>query len=449
MKYFIGLDIGTSAVKGALMREDGTVVTTASAPFTYSVSGGAKLLDPAHFTDACFSVVRSLSGRADGPVAALCSCCASGDPLFLDAGLEPISPIVGWQTQVPWEDINAVYTKEEQDSFYRRVGWGFFNGMPAADLAWVKIHKPELLKNSKMFVMHAEYLNYKITGKWGISHSMGTPSYLMDQEKGVYSRYMLDKFGLTEDMLPPVYEKGTVLGTVLPEAAEKLGLSTDTAVVLGSFDHPSGALGAGVLEPGQLLLSCGTSWVELFPVEDREHALSTGGLVDRFALHGPRWCVMKSLESVSDKIDRLREHFFGKVPHKTFDGLAGEGEPGCHGLRFDFTDADFDRAEGFDKRDIARAVIESAARLLKENLADLELCGLRADSVTAIGGITNSAICTDIISGVIERPVNVVNGQSAGAVGSCLLAGIGLGVFKNEHDAFNAMIRRENEKRNA
>ena len=441
MEFLIGLDIGTSAVKGALMRTDGAVVTTSSAPFIYKTDDSAKLLDPAHFIETCFSVIRDLSSIADGRIAAICSCCAAGDPLFLDADMSPVTPIIGWQTQIAAEDVNAVYPKEEQDAFYRRVGWPFLNSFPAADLAWVKVHKPELLETSAMFVMHAEYLNYQLTGKWGISQSMGTPGYLMDQEKGVYSPYMLEKFGLKESMLPPIFDKGTVLGTVLPEAANKLGLDGDTALVLGSFDHPSGALGAGVLEPGQLLLSCGTSWVELFPDADREHALSTGGLVDRFALNGPKWCVMKSLESVSDKIDKLREHFFGQVPHKFFDGLAGEGTPGCHGLRFDFTDDDFERADGFEKRDIARAVIESAARLLKDNLAQLEQCGLYADSVTAIGGITNSKIATDIISGVIERPMNVVNGQSAGAVGSCLLAGIGIGIYKDEHDAFDTMIK--------
>ena len=439
MEYLIGLDIGTSAVKGALLSEDGGVRMTADAGFTYVIDGDAKLLIPEQFCEVCFSVIKKLADGADGRVAAICSCHASGNPLFLDGDNKPLTNIVGWQTVIPWDDINKVYTKAEQDAFYRTVGWGFFNGMVAADLAYIKVHKPEILEQTKFLTMSAEYLNYKITGKWGISHSMGTPSYLMDQEKGVYNKAVLSKFGLTEKMLPPIYDKGTVLGTVLPEMADRLGVDADTKIVLGSFDHPSGALGAGVLQPGQLLLSCGTSWVELFPVEDREFALSTGCLVDRFTLHGAKWCVMSSLESIAVKIDRLREHFFGVVPHKYFDGLAGEAESGCHGLQFEFDDGDFERAEGCDKRDIARAITESAARLLKRNLAELEACGLKTVTVTAIGGITNSSVCTRIISEVLEKPVNVVNGQSAGAVGSCLLAGMGIGLCKDEFDAFNKM----------
>ena len=439
MEYLIGLDVGTSAVKGALLSADGKVCATADAPFTYITDGDFKLLDPEQFCEVCFSVIRKLSSFADGRTAALCFCHASGNPLFLDKELKPLTKIIGWQSVISWDDINKVYTKAEQDAFYRTVGWGFFNGMVAADLAYIKVQKPEILQKTRFLTMSGEYLNYKLTGKWGISHSMGTPSYLMDQEKGVYNRAVLDKFGLTEDMLPPIYDKGTVLGTVLPEIAAKLGLDTATKVVLGSFDHPSGALGAGVLEPGQLLLSCGTSWVELFPVPDREFALSTGCLVDRFTLHGAPWCVMSSLESIAVKIDRLREHFFGVVPHKYFDGLAGEAEYGCNGLSFEFDEYDFERGKGCDKRDIARAITESAARLLKRNLAELEACGLKTETVTAIGGITNSFVCTRIISEVLEKPVNVVNGQSAGAVGSCLLAGMGIGLYKNEREAFAKM----------
>lgn len=439
MKYLIGLDIGTSAVKGALMAEDGRIIKVTDKKFEYVFDGSLKLLDPGLFCETCFDVIAALASAAGGKTDALCFCHASGNPLFLDKNGEPLTRIIGWQSVIPWDDINAVYTKEEQDAFYRTVGWGFFNGMPAADLAYIKIHRPDVLENTGFMCMSGEYLNHRLTGKWGMSYSMGTPSYLMDQEKGIYNKPLLDKFGIKEECLPPVCEKGTVLGTVLPDIADRLGLDAGTAVVLGSFDHPSGALGAGVLEPGQLLLSCGTSWVELFPVEDREFALSTGGLVDRFALNGPKWCVMKSLESVTVKIDRLRERFFGVVPHRIFDGLAGEAPLGCGGLKFDFSDEDQKRAEGYEKKYIARAIIEAAANQLKDNLKDLEKCGLYAKSITAIGGITNSPICTRILSEVLERDIKVVNGQSAGAVGSCLLAGIGTGLYKNEKEAFSLM----------
>ncbi len=440
MRGFIGMDIGTSAVKGVLLDETGRLIATSTEPFEYIIEGEARFLDPEAFCDRCVSVIKNLS-RADSEteIAAICSCCASGNPLFLDGEGKPITPIIGWQTRVSQEDIDKVYTKEEQEGFYRMVGWPLGHGMPAANLAWITLHKPEILEKMSFMTMSAEYLNHRLTGKWGIAHSMGTPSFLMDQEKGIYNRKMLDKFGISESSLPPIFEKGTVLGELTESSAAELGLSRDVKVVLGSFDHPSGALGAGVFDEGDMLLSCGTSWVELFPVGSREFGLETKGLVDRFMLNGAPYCVMKSLTSVTEKINMRRWHFFGEISHAEFDGYVAEASLGCGGLKVDFTENDFPAAEGHSKPEIARAVIEGAALMLKDNLYELGRCGLKAERITAIGGITNSAICTNVISEILEQEIKVVNGQSAGAVGSALLAGMGLGIFRDERDAFSRM----------
>ena len=185
-----------------------------------------------------------------------------------------------------------------------------------------------------------------------------------------------------------------------------------------------------------MLLSCGTSWVEFFPVAERAFAISTKGLVDRFMLSGAPYCVMKSITSVSEKIDALRLHYLGEISHKEFDDLAKQAPLGCNGLRFYFTDGDYALDGKYEKSDIARAIIEGAARILKKNLEDLEKCGLRAEKITMIGGISNSAVCVKIVSEILQRPVTVANGQAAGAVGAAMLAGIGAGVYKNERDAF-------------
>ncbi|MBQ9545536.1 MAG: hypothetical protein IJV00_10470 [Clostridia bacterium] len=446
-RFLIGLDIGTSAVKGALVGEDARVICTKSAPFEYIIEGEGRFLDPEGFVSACESVIKALADVSPEPPSALCSCCASGNPVFLDENMKPLTPIIGWQTKVSQEDLDKVYTEKEQKDLYRVCGWPLGHGMPAANLAYLSVHEPEILKKTAFMAMSAEYLNFRLTGNWGLSHSMATPSYLTDQKNGVWNLPLIKRFGLDETKLPPIFPKGTVLGEVTDEAAQSLGLSRGAKVVLGTFDHPSGAMGAGVLEEGDLLLSCGTSWVELFPVPDRDFALSTGGLVDRFLIHGAPWCVMKSLTSVTEKINALREGFFGVIPHREFDGMVGEAPLGCGGLRFNFDADDKERAKGFEKHFIARAIIEGAALLLKENLEKLKTCGLRAERITAIGGITNSPICTRVLGEVIGQDVKTVNGQSAGAVGSALLAGMGIGLYGSEKEAFEKMSRAaEKEK---
>lgn len=441
MDYLIGLDIGTTAIKGAIMSVDGIVLKTISGGYNYYGGQNTKLLNPDEFLEVCFSVIKKLTDslKKDDSVLAVCSCCASGNLILLDKDSSPITPVIGWQTTVNKDDIDAFLTQEEQEDFYNIVGWPLGTGFPAAYLMALKIHCPEKIDNAGIIAMSAEYLNFVLTGKWGISHSMGTPFFLINQEKGTYNLSFLEKLGIDESKLPPIYDKGTVLGNVKNEIAEKLGLSSDTKVVLGSFDHPSGATGAGVFEEGEMLLSCGTSWVEFFPVPSREFAISTKGLVDRFMLDGAPYCVMKSITSISEKIDALRYHYLGEISHKEYDDLAKAAPIGSNGLKFNFTDDDYNTDKKYSKSDIARAIIEGAALILKENLETLEKCGLRAEKITMIGGISNSSVCVKIVSEVLGRPVNVANGQAAGAIGAAMLAGIGTGVYKNEKEAFAAI----------
>ncbi len=438
MDCFIGLDIGTSAVKGAAMTADGKVLGTVTGKYNYYGENGQRLLNPKEFTDACLSVIKELAATycSGMHVAAICECCASGNLLLLGEDDEPITPIIGWQTQIKKEDREALFTEEEVAAFYKKVGWRLGLGFPVAYLTAIKLNRPDLLEKTKTVTMSAEYLNFILTGRWGIAHSMGTPFFLMDQEKGVYNQPLLEKLGIENKNLPPIYDKGTVLSEVSPEMAASLGLSGDTKVVLGSFDHPSGATGSGVFEEGEMLLSCGTSWVEFFPVPSREFAISTNGLVDRFMLSGSPYCVMKSVASISAKIDALRQHYLGDISHKEFDVLCEGSSLGAGGLVFNFTDEDFALDKQYDKCDIARAIIESAALKLKANLAEARKSGLRADKITMIGGITNSATCVKIVAEVLGQDITVVNGQAAGAVGACLLAGIGAGFYKDEKDAF-------------
>ena len=294
-----------------------------------------------------------------------------------------------------------------------------------------------------MIAMSAEYFNFALTGKWGIGHSMGTPSMLMDQEAGTYNKPLLARLGITEDKLPPIFNKGTAVGRITEEAAKRVKLEVGTPVILGSFDHPSCATGAGVYEVGEMLLSCGTSWVEFFPMPSRAAAIATNRLVDRYMLDGSPYCVMISIESISNKIAYLRNTLLGDISHKEFDELSEKSPRGANGLRINFDENDERLAEGHSRADIARAITESAAALLKDNLAYAEANGLRADRITMVGGMTNSATCVGIIAETLGRDIRVVNGVSAGAVGAAMLAGIGAGIFKNERDAFSKMNFKE------
>ena len=120
MNYLIGLDIGTTAIKGILLTVEGEVKDTFTGGYHYFGEKNQKLMDAEDYKEVCFSVIKKLAegiGKND-KILSICSCCASGNLLLLDKDNKPITPIIGWQTLVSMEDQDAFLTKEEQAGIY-------------------------------------------------------------------------------------------------------------------------------------------------------------------------------------------------------------------------------------------------------------------------------------------------------------------------------------------
>ena len=184
MNYLIGLDIGTSSVKGVLMREDGKVRKTVHGSFIYTKTrdGGVEM-DAEAFVEVCITAIRELAQAADGTVMAICASAASGNLVILDKENQPVTPIYNWQDKRVTTEAKEVLGDMDLDTFYRKIGWPFsYKTFPLAMLCYVKMHTPEKLENCGRVCMSTEYLYYRLTGKWGLSTSAGTPFYLIDQK---------------------------------------------------------------------------------------------------------------------------------------------------------------------------------------------------------------------------------------------------------------------------
>ena len=175
MKYLIGLDIGTSAVKGVLMREDGNVLATEGEAFRYTMldNGGVEI-EADCFINSCFTAIKKLADKAEGEIAGICASSASGNLLILDKDLNPVTPIYNWQDKRTTTEATDILGDIDKDALYRKIGWGFSGKtFPLALLCYVKKHSPEKIANCGKVCMSTEYLYYKLTGKWGIGTSAG------------------------------------------------------------------------------------------------------------------------------------------------------------------------------------------------------------------------------------------------------------------------------------
>lgn len=435
MRYSIGLDIGTSAVKGILADENEKIIQSAESTFVYSSPKEKEVIISAEdYLESCYNVLRTLSAAVprDGKLVAVCEASASGNLLLLDEECRPITPIYSWQDKRTTTETEQVLGAELVKKVYEIVGFGSIKGMCLAMLCWLKVHEPELLKKAANITMSTEYLNYSLCGEWGISPSAGTPFHLIEQETGKYYKPFLEKLGIDESKLPPVLPIGTAIGTVSEQASKKTGVPVGTKVVLGTFDHISAAIGANVTKVGEMLLSCGTSWVLFHPIKKRETAINAGLLSDPFlSAFGGNWCSMKSLPSIALNINEYVRRYIADSDDRfaKLDKYYLASDKSSNGLEIDpFVHPDnADDLSIYDKKHIACAIMHGVAAKVAESMEALAKAGVSAESIVMVGGPSRSKVWQQVIAEITGKTVKPASGAFTGALGA---AKIGLGFTK-------------------
>lgn len=441
-EYLIGLDIGTSAVKGVLLSAGGSVVSRERNETQTQVFDDGRIeFDADLLFRLTADVIRKLvSALPEGAcVSGLSIASASGNTLLVNDRGEPMLPAFSWMDERVTDEMEATFGKLGASEVHDLIGWPLLKTFPLAHLSWLNVHEADLLKRSARVCMSTEYLNYKLTGEWAIDSSTATTFYLQDQKAMEWHFPYLRKLGIPEEKLPRLLAPGSVLGYITVEAAVETGLPPGMPVTVGSFDHPSAARGAGVLDEGQLLLSCGTSWVGFTPLKDRQSAIDLKMLVDPFLQPKGPWGAMFSIPAIATSVDKYICEYISSAPDRydTFNELASAAKPGAGGLLISpMLPDELDERDEFAKTDIARALMEGTVYLLKMHIDRLDEAGMRFDSVTMVGGPTESLLWPQIVADVLGKEVSVINGSCAGAAGAAIMAGIGTGLYSDERGAF-------------
>ncbi len=425
MKYTIGLDIGSTNVKGVLVSSAGEIVGNASKRFEYDSPKPAYVqIGAEKFAENCLAVIAELAKACPdgGKITGISQVSASGNLLLLGESYAPITPIYNWQDKRVTDEVDQVLgTDFDYQGYYEKIGWRLGKAFPLAQLCFIKVHEPELLERTSCVCMSTEYLNFLLTGKFGISPSAGTPFYLIDQTTKAYVKEILEVFGIDEDMVPPVMNTGAELGEVTPEMCAKLGLPVGVKVYCGTFDHPGGAISSGVTEEGSMLLSCGTSWVAFIPINDRGIAIKNKFLCDPFLSdRGGPWGSMCSIASIGNVVNELVSKYVGGYDALT--ELACASQNGSGGLVIDPNDICAPEILTYSKENIAYAIMEMPARLLREKLEVFLSSGVKFDKVYMAGGPTKSEIWIKIAERILGMSVTISNAEFSGAVGASMIA---------------------------
>ena len=446
---FIGLDLGTTNIKAAAISDEGEYLLGATGSMVYDTSGGKVEFCLRGFCKSAYNLIRELVVKLPAGTcpAGVCISSASGNTVLLGGDDEPLIPAISWLDKRQDGEIAEVMGDLDPLEVYRTVGWPLIDSFPLAHLCMLKRNDPGALERAAKVGMSSDYINLRLCGAWAIDHSTATTFYLQDQAAGRWHAPYLEALGIPVMKLPRLLPVGTGIGKVMPDAAADTLLPSGTPVYLGSFDHPSAAIGAGVTKEGVLLLSCGTSWVGFTPINGRERVLGADLLCDPFlatAAFGTRygsghtgcmppqayagdgpWGGYFSLPNIGQRLD---EYLCRLIPDpngrfQAFDDIAAGYAPGSAGVEFDVYD---EPPPDLGKMDINKAVgslIENITILILRKLAALEKGGMPIGGVVMTGGPSRSPIWPRIISEAIGKPVSALpDGSYAGAVGAAKIA---------------------------
>jgi sugar (pentulose or hexulose) kinase len=440
----VGLDLGTSAVKGVLTDAQGRVLAEAGAPtrLLHPREGWVEADPEQHYRNVC-RVVGELAATAPGNVAAVAMAAASGNTLLTDETGAPTGNVINWMDQRAAQNRPAALAGLVAAEVAKVVGWRCVTTFPLAHLAWLRENQPQVFKSAAHYGMDTDWLLHRLTGRWVMDQSTATTFHLQEQTSGAYHQPFLKLLEIPEGRLSGITRSGVAVGPLTPQAARDTGLSERTTVVSGCFDHPAAARAVGVLSPGQLMLSCGTSWVGFVPLQRRREILDAEMLCDPFlsATGGP-WGGIFSVPYIGRAIDWYIDNVVAPGEDDrmgVFNDLASRAAPGAGGLEIDLRRPP--RRLDADRANVSRAVMEGAARLLNEKILALKARGFGYERAVMVGGPAASPVWPGIVARIVGIEIET-GSPSAGAQGAAMLAGIGIGLYRDEQDALAARKKR-------
>ncbi|MCK4983407.1 MAG: hypothetical protein KAS17_10820, partial [Victivallaceae bacterium] len=281
--FLMGLDLGTTAIKGVVMNQNGNIVAESSknTRFIEPESGWFEIDPEKHYQDIC-AIIKELTAKTPGEITALAMAVASGNTLLANADGKPLTNIINWMDQRAVQNPPQVLSNLSVAEVRQVTGWPCIDSFPLGQLAWLQENQPELYRSASRYCMNSDRLLFRFTGQWLMDYSTATTSHLQEQTTYTYHKKFLDLLNISEDKLSKLVPSACFAGNLKARALADTGLSASTKIITGSFDHPAAARALRVFEPGQLMLSCGTSWVGFFPENDRQKIIDLELLCDPF-----------------------------------------------------------------------------------------------------------------------------------------------------------------------
>ena len=463
MTCFLGIDVSTTGAKALIIDEQGCV---AAEHFSaYPVSTPRPLWseqDPVDWWSGTCACIRAALGKARLPAAAIGAVGLTGQMhglVLLDRSDHILRPAILWNDQRTASQCEELTAKVGgHDRLLELTGNRLLPGFTAPKIAWVRENEPRVYGKAAHVLLPKDYVRLRLTGEHATEVSDASGTALLDVKRRSWSKEMLEALGIPEAWLPACSESDRVSGRISASAASATGLKAGTPVVGGGGDQAAQAVGSGVVMPGLVLVTTGTSGV-VFAPGDR-YAAEAQGRLHAFCHAVPgTWHVMGVMLSAGGSLRWLRDAIGsgGKtaVPYEQLTQEAGAAPAGSEGLVFlpylagERTPHPDPRARGafigltlrHGRAHLVRSVLEGVAFGLRDSLELIKGLGLPIRQVRASGGGARSAAWRQIQADVFGVELVLVNATEGAAFGAALLAAVGAGMYRSVAEAVQAMVR--------
>lgn len=437
---FLGLDLGTSGLRGILVTEAGEVVGDAASGYgVRHPRDGWSEQDPADWITAFQTVMAELRSAYGKDYQAIRGIGISGHmhgATLLDANGNIIRPCI------LWNDTRSALEAAELDGlspFREETGNIVFPGFTAPKLVWMARHEPENFSKIATVLLPKDYLVYWLTGRLVSDMSDASGTSWLDVGNRRWSQTLLDKTGMQGSQMPDLLEGCEAVGPLRDSVMSDLSLEKHVIVVAGAADNAASACGIGAFEEGQGFVSLGTSGV-LLAAKDR-YAPQPASAVHTFCHAMPdKWYQMGVILSATDSLEWLATLLNKQVTEISDhlpDTAAGPGRtrflPYLSGERTPHNDASargafLNLAKSTDAGGLCQAVMEGVSYALRDCLEALKTTGTDFSKILAIGGGSRSAFWLDSLANILNLPIHVpAKGDFGAAYGAARLAMVGAG----------------------
>lgn len=442
MKYIIGMDVGTTATKGVLYDENGKAVFSASKgyPLIQTKIGQAEE-DPKVIFDAIQEVIFALTQKADGEIAAISWSSQMHSLIGLDKDNNLLTNSITWADNCAKNVVQDAKKSGLARKIYQKTGMPMHPMAPIYKMLWLKDNEPELFNQVKKWIGIKEYLIFRLTGKLIIDTTMAAGTGMLNLKTLTWDQELLDTLNVKQEQLPEIAQPTEIVAPIKEEYVQKLGIDSDTKIVLGASDGYLSTIGVNVIDSDHFALNVGTSGAVrtivdqpkidqnasyfCYPVDKKHYLLggpvNNGGIVFNWA----QQTLFDAGETPQDYLDVAQSAPAGSRNLIFLPYLGGERAPiwdaNARGSFVGLT-------RMHQKPEMARAVIEGIIFNLYDAAFSLIKNMKKPVAINATGGFLKSDFVRQLCADIFNVPIVTMKEQQSGTLAAMFLARQALGI---------------------